>query len=473
MPAKKRKRTGPSGRPAAGQVRRPAQNRPSRPPLEVSGGRRPELYDYQNPAPSYHVGGGYRDNTVQFPTGQTRPSGQRPRPSGQRPRLAGSGRPQQARPVRRRPAQTVQRREVRRRRKVTRKMLRRRRMLRRLTAMALVLCVAAAGIYLTMTMLFKINAIQVRTADGSALDQSSPYTSDEILEVLGVQLEENIFSFDPAAKAAALEKAFPLLEHIAVERVYPSTVVVQVTPATPVYAMPAPGGWITLSADLKILAAETDQPDLPVLYGGDPVSTTPGDQLSYVPAGTADSAGSGASGAASSQAAAPQADSRVQALQTLLDALKERDLLADVTRVEFADVEQLAFLYQDRISVLLGTLNELDYKLDYAEYMLLNKEGKGCAPTDTGRLDCSHLRTDGSLQAIFAQGSPTLPSGYVVPEEDMTGTEQPAAGTEAEDPGTDVVPADVPEDGGEAGADAAAAPGQETQPAGAQQEEEG
>ena len=472
MPAKKRKRTGQPVRPAAGQARRPAQSRPSRPPLEVSGGRRPALYDVENPAPSYHVGGGYRDNTVQFPTGQARPSA-RPanqRPSGQRPRPAASGRPQQARPVRQRPAQTVQRREVRRRRKVTRKMLRRRRMLRRLTAIALVLCVAAAGVYLTMTMLFKINAIQVQTASGAALDQSSPYTSSEILDALGVQLEENIFSFDPAAKAAALEKAFPLLEHISVERIYPSTVVVRVTPATPVYTMPSPGGWISLSADLKILSAETEQPDLPVLYGGDPVSTTPGDQLSYVPPETADSAGSTA--ASSQRAAEPQTDSRIQALQTLLDALEQRDLMADVTRVEFADVEQLAFLYQDRISVLLGTLNELDYKLDYAEYMLLNKEGKGCAPTDTGRLDCSHLRTDGSLQAIFAQGSPTLPSGYVVPEEDTTGTELPAGETGAaeEQPGTDGVPAEGPEDGGEAGADDAA--GQETQPAGTQQEEE-
>ena len=287
-------------------------------------------------------------------------------------------------------------------------------MLRRLTAIALVLCVAAAGVYLTMTMLFKINAIQVQTASGAALDQSSPYTSSEILDALGVQLEENIFSFDPAAKAAALEKAFPLLEHISVERIYPSTVVVRVTPATPVYTMPSPGGWISLSADLKILSAETEQPDLPVLYGGDPVSTTPGDQLSYVPPETADSAGSTA--ASSQQAAEPQTDSRIQALQTLLDALEQRDLMADVTRVEFADVEQLAFLYQDRISVLLGTGNELDYKLDYAEYMLLNREGKGCAPTDTGHLDCSHLRTDGSLQAIFAQGSPVLPSGYTVPE---------------------------------------------------------
>ena len=408
MPAKKRRRTRQAARPA-GQARRPDGARPGRPPLEVGGGRRPELYDYQNPQSASYGYGGYRDNTLEFPAGRTRPAAERPqRPSRTRP---GSG-PQRVRPAQRRTAPPAgpQRREARRRRKVTRKMLRRRRMIRRLTAAALVLCVAAAGIYLTMTMLFKINAIRVEgTGD------ASPYTSQEILDALGVELEENIFSFDPEAKAAQLEKSFPLLEHIAVERVYPSTVVVHVTPATPAYAMPAPGGWISLSKDLKILSSGTQQPaDLPVLYGGDPVSVTPGDQLAYA---AQEPAASGSEASSSGQEeTAPAADNRVQALQTLLAALEERELLADVTRVEFADVEQLAFLYQDRISVLLGTGNELDYKLDYAEYMLLNREGKGCAPTDTGHLDCSHLRTDGSLQAIFAQGSPVLPSGYTVPE---------------------------------------------------------
>ena len=411
MPAKKRKRPRPAARPAQGG--RPGSARPVRPPQEAGGGRRPELYDYQNPNPSpaYRGGGMYRDNTVEFPTGRTRPparAGGQARPA--RPAARPARPVQGARPAQRRPAQPVQRREARRRRRVTRRMLRRRRILRRLTAVALVLCVAAAGIYLTMTMLFKINAIRVEgTGD------ASPYTSQEILDALGVELEENIFSFDPEAKAAQLEKSFPLLEHIAVERVYPSTVVVHVTPATPAYAMPAPGGWISLSKDLKILSSGTQQPaDLPVLYGGDPVSVTPGDQLAYA---AQEPAASGSEASSSGQEeTAPAADNRVQALQTLLAALEERELLADVTRVEFADVEQLAFLYQDRISVLLGTGNELDYKLDYAEYMLLNREGKGCAPTDTGHLDCSHLRTDGSLQAIFAQGSPVLPSGYTVPE---------------------------------------------------------
>ena len=86
-----------------------------------------------------------------------------------------------------------------------------------------------------------------------------------------------------------------------------------------------------------------------------------------------------------------------------------------MTRMEFADTEQIAFLYQDRISVLLGTLNDLDYKLDRVRYMLNNEDGKGCAATDSGRLDFSHVSASSNRKIYFAQGEPTLPSGYVVP----------------------------------------------------------
>ncbi len=91
-------------------------------------------------------------------------------------------------------------------------------------------------------------------------------------------------------------------------------------------------------------------------------------------------------------------------------------MLGDATRIEFADTEEMAFLYQDRISVLLGTLNELDYKLKLAQYVLLNQDGKGCAATDTGLLDLSHLSASSTRKFRFAQGEPTLPSGYIVPE---------------------------------------------------------
>ena len=290
--------------------------------------------------------------------------------------------------------------------------------LRRLMAFVTLLAVIAAGVYLTMTMLFKIGTIQVQTADGTVVQEVGGYSSSQILQALGVQTEENIFSFDPAAKEAELEKQFPLLESIRVVRDYPNTVVVQVTEAVPTYAMQTKSGWLTLSDQFKILACESAQPEeLKTLYGGEPVSVTPGDQLTF--AAQADPAASDASGSAAASAAASaavQTDDRLDALNELQAKLEEYGMLDDVTRMEFADTDQMAFLYQDRVSVLLGTRNDLDYKLDRARYVLTNADGKGCAPTDTGRLDFSHVSAGSTRKIYFAQGQPTLPSGYVVPE---------------------------------------------------------
>ena len=410
------------------------------------------------------------DNSIEFPTQPRRTaqsSAPRTRSQGQnrsapRSRTASAGRnssgtarrPQQRRPQsqqagqtadraarqryknqRLRPAQQQQvrdpvRREKRKKRRLTRAALKRRRMMRRLMAFVTLLAVIAAGVYLTMTMLFKIGTIQVQTADGTVVQEVGGYSSSQILQALGVQTEENIFSFDPAAKEAELEKQFPLLESIRVVRDYPNTVVVQVTEAVPTYAMQTKSGWLTLSDQFKILACESAQPEeLKTLYGGEPVSVTPGDQLTF--AAQADPAASDASGSAAASAAASaavQTDDRLDALNELQAKLEEYGMLDDVTRMEFADTDQMAFLYQDRVSVLLGTRNDLDYKLDRARYVLTNADGKGCAPTDTGRLDFSHVSAGSTRKIYFAQGEPTLPSGYVVPEpEEPAQTEEPSA----------------------------------------------
>ena len=406
------------------------------------------------------------DNSIEFPTQprrtaqssapRTRSQGQnrsapRSRTASARRNSSGTARrPQQRRPQsqqtgqtadraarqryknqRLRPAQQQQvrdpvRREKRKKRRLTRAALKRRRMMRRLMAFVTLLAVIAAGVYLTMTMLFKIGTIQVQTADGTVVQEVGGYSSSQILQALGVQTEENIFSFDPAAKEAELEKQFPLLESIRVVRDYPNTVVVQVTEAVPTYAMQTKSGWLTLSDQFKILACESAQPEeLKTLYGGEPVSVTPGDQLTF--AAQADPAASDASGSAAASAAV-QTDDRLDALNELQAKLEEYGMLDDVTRMEFADTDQMAFLYQDRVSVLLGTRNDLDYKLDRARYVLTNADGKGCAPTDTGRLDFSHVSAGSTRKIYFAQGEPTLPSGYVVPEpEEPAQTEEPSA----------------------------------------------
>ena len=377
-----------------------------------------------------------RQNTTAYPT-----NGSRPR-NGQRPQSSGRYRPTEAN------LRSPARREGRKKRRLTRAAVRRRRAIRRLTALALLLCVIGVGVYLTVTMLFKINTLQV-VSDGAVVSEVGGYSSAEILEALGVHAEENIFSFDPAEKAAALEKQFPLLENIQVERDYPNTVVVRTNAATAVYAMQTSGGWLSLSAGLKILDKDSAQPDLIILCGGEPVSTTPGTQLEFETGPSGPSSGSAVSDSTASSEAGPPTDKRLESLNTLLTALDSSELGADVTRIEFEDPEQMAFLYQGRISVLLGTLNELDYKLRLAKYVLLNEDGKGCSPTDTGMLDLSHLSASSSRKFRFAQGEPTLPSGYIAPVQAEAPTQTEPQPEEASDPepdteGADAAPADEP-----------------------------
>lgn len=388
-----------------------------------------------------------RQNTTAYPTNGSRPrNGQRPQnvQSARRPQSGGRYRPTEAN------LRSPARREGRKKRRLTRAAVRRRRAIRRLTALALLLCVIGVGIYLTVTMLFKINTLEV-AVDGEVVQEVGGYSSAEILQALGVHAEENIFSFDPAEKAAALEKQFPLLENIRVERDYPNTVVVRTNAATAVYAMQTSGGWLSLSAGLKILDKDSAQPDLIILCGGEPVSTTPGTQLEFETGPSGPSSGSAASDSAASSEAGPPTDKRLESLNTLLTALDSSELGADVTRIEFEDPEQMAFLYQGRISVLLGTLNELDYKLRLAKYVLLNEDGKGCSPTDTGMLDLSHLSASSSRKFRFAQGEPTLPSGWTAPEEPAAPAEaeaesQPeeASGTEPDTEGAETAPAEDP-----------------------------
>lgn len=388
-----------------------------------------------------------RQNTTAYPTNGSRPrNGQRPQnvQSARRPQSGGRYRPTEAN------LRSPARREGRKKRRLTRAAVRRRRAIRRLTALALLLCVIGVGVYLTVTMLFKINTLEV-AVDGEVVQEVGGYSSAEILQALGVHAEENIFSFDPAEKAAALEKQFPLLENIRVERDYPNTVVVRTNAATAVYAMQTSSGWLSLSAGLKILDKDSAQPDLIILCGGEPVSTTPGTQLEFETGPSGPSSGSAASDSAASSEAGPPTDKRIESLNTLLTALDSSELGADVTRIEFEDPEQMAFLYQGRISVLLGTLNELDYKLRLAKYVLLNEDGKGCSPTDTGMLDLSHLSASSSRKFRFAQGEPTLPSGWTAPEEPAAPAEAEAesqpeevSGTEPDTEGAEAAPAEDP-----------------------------
>ncbi len=212
---------------------------------------------------------------------------------------------------------------------MTRAAIKRRRMMRRLVAFATLLARHRAGIYLTMTMLFRISTIQVQTADGTAGDRDRGLFRDSILQALGVQPEENIFSFDPGEGSGA-GRQFPLLESIKVVRDYPNTVVVQVTEAVPAYAVQTGSRWLTLSDKFKILSAETAQPEgLCTLYGGKRMTALRDSWLWF--GDDADDSKRHRLDTAESQSTV-EATKTMEALTALQAKLEEYELLDDVTR---------------------------------------------------------------------------------------------------------------------------------------------
>lgn len=285
--------------------------------------------------------------------------------------------------------------------------------------------------------------IPTATPEPAAVVDTGPYTQLQITSALGVQLGDNLFSFKLQEKEELMALALPLLEQIEVLRRYPNGVIVQVTPAVPTWCTPVTGGWLILSESLKVMEQVTEQPQALHLLLCDAKAAQPGTQLATL---TYDRLLAEAQAAAEQQAQSSgeevkpvdpdsiRDESRV-ALDELMTALEAAGILDRVTAIDTANPEETAFLYEGRISVLLGTTNQMDYKMEWATTILLNENGKGCSATDMGVLDISHIRTDGTIQPVFRQGSYELPSQKTaaVPETDPEAAEgtDPAASTAA------------------------------------------
>lgn len=90
-------------------------------------------------------------------------------------------------------------------------------------------------------------------------------------------------------------------------------------------------------------------------------------------------------------------------LNELLGELDQYGLLDGTTVLTMQNMTELSFLYQGRVSVQLGTANNLDYKIRFAAYIILDTGGDGLASSDRGTLDVSDQQTDGTIQPRFCR----------------------------------------------------------------------
>ena len=297
------------------------------------------------------------------------------------------------------------------RRRVTKGEMRRRRRNRRILAGLLICALIVTGVVLSFTVLFKVETITVQNLDRSTPADTGPYAEEAITAALGVAVGDQLYSFSAQEKAQELALEFPLLETVEVYQHIPSTVIVRVQPAVATYCVQTAAGWATLSEQFKVMELSNTQPSgLLSILGLDVQTPVPGTFLQLdMPSATAkpteqpDSSDSSSSSAEATPAPTAEPQDRsgdLLLLRQILKQLQEEGLLDSVTQLDMTDLNQMSFTYDGRIKVLLGTSNNLTYKIQFTQAILTSPDG--LSATDTGTLDVSNIREDGTIRPVFS-----------------------------------------------------------------------
>lgn len=309
----------------------------------------------------------------------------------------------------------------RRPRRVTQAELLRRRNRRRALGVLGVLAVLALGAIVSINLLFKVTSFRVETFDRTTPADTGIYSEDEIIAALGIEQGSSLFGFSTAEKTAQLQSQFPYLDQVQVDVQLPGTVVIKVSPATERFTCMYSGGWVILSSNLKILRSDISQPEgLTVLSCGLPADFAPEPGQFITPVSY--------NSLLEGDADATMETAQLTASEVLAQMLAEMDaqgLTDGVTAVNISDLSNLSFDYQNRIQVLLGNSNRLDYKIRLASVAILDPD-KGLSASDKGTLDVSYQQTDGEIKGYFAPDEPD-PTPTPTPEPDEDGDDDTAS----------------------------------------------
>ncbi len=198
---------------------------------------------------------------------------------------------------------------------------------------ALTVAITAIVVVLSLTVLFKIHNINVK---GNVV-----YSSKEVLAVLPIQQEENLFLINKEKAAEKLEENLPYIYSVEIERKLPSTVVVKITETLQVYyVVNEDKSYAYLDDTFKVLEP----------HG------------SAIPEGSIEIKKAKLKNAVSGKTAEFEKDKTVDNLKKLAGMIKELEL-DKITAIYSEDINNNYMVYDKRITYKLGTVDDLERKI--------------------------------------------------------------------------------------------------------------
>ena len=273
---------------------------------------------------------------------------------------------------------------------------------RRVTLLLAVLAMAAVTALLCVFLLFKVAAIQV-TGD-------PVYSQEEVLALCDYAIGDNLLFAPTQSQEERLESQLPYVEDAQVIKHFPNTLEIRITAAQTAASVSSGGGWLYVSSQGKILelgaepAAATMQ-----VTGFVSTATQPGQYLQAEDA------------------------TALSALQEILTALTDREMITQCTRLDLTDLYDIRLWYQDRVECKLGSTAELTYKLDFAYDALINPTTENrIGDKETGVLDLSYAadahKAGFEAGPVDPEGSASSAAASSTPEGEGTDTTDGTSG---------------------------------------------
>lgn len=211
------------------------------------------------------------------------------------------------------------------------------------------------GASISLGIFFKIEKIEVLG--------DTRYTSEEIINSSKVKTGQNLVLLNKEKTKEKMEKTLPFLKVKNIKKTVPNKLTFEVEEVKNYAYIEQDGMCILFDEDKKIIEIKEDIEDHVLkIEGIEVIDPKVGEKIKI------------------------KSENKEKRLYEILDLLKNYEL-TEPTEVDLNNESKVIVGYQNRINILLGNLNELDYKMKTAAEIINNKLGK----EEAGELDLSML----------------------------------------------------------------------------------
>lgn len=233
----------------------------------------------------------------------------------------------------------------------------RKRVMRRrklLLAMGGIFAVLLITMILCLTVLFRIDTIEVSGA--------SRYSSEQIVEASAVKKGQNLFTLNEGKACDEVVKTLPYVNTVTITRHLPGTIVLEVTDVTVVGAVKTGQGYVVIGTNGKMLEQVEKLPEhCPLLKGVTLTKFELGEPVEY------------------------EDEQQKKAMDAFSAALESGEI-DKITEIDISDLYNIKAVYDNRIHLSFGLATDMEFKFRFAKAIL---DSDKVSDTQKGTLDLS------------------------------------------------------------------------------------